>query len=278
MSATRSPHTAPTWFELVLIQLSLILSMLRERGSMVRLGLLLFLSTLIAAQDGLPGITSDEHGVTFEFYRPEGLQAPAGTFGLFCAFCCALLVGLLRPLRVWHACQPSRREYFWSLPAGRWRHELARVVAGGIALCLIVALLLTLALTFSALAGGRPAIPDLPLAVWVGFWLGPWILYALSSIAALLGNRPGLWLLAAMGAIYALAILCLVQADTLLGELSRRLLDGPYSLYVTVLGPFLNETTRPHYELQTSSWSAAACLWIGLTTMGLLLSAGRGRK
>jgi hypothetical protein len=278
MSTTSTLHLGPRWIELVRIQLSSILSTLRERGSLIRLGLLLFLSTLVAAQDGLPGIMSDAQGVTFGFYRPEELLASPGTFGLFCAFCGSLLVGLFWPLRVWRACQPSRRDYFWSLPAGRWRHETARVVAGGLALCLIVALLLGLALLFSSLAGSAATLPNLPVPVWIGFLLGPWLLYALSSIAALLGNRPGLWILSAMGAIYVLVIFCLVQGDAPLGELSRRALDGPYSLYVTLAGPFLNETTRPHYELPTSSWFAAAGLWIGLTTIGLLLSAGRGRK
>jgi len=249
----------------------------RSRRSMIVSGVLLVGTLVVAIRDGFPAfVISDQPGAEngLQFIRPAGTQVVAGSFGLALAFAAALVVGFLWPFRVWRDNRPGQRDYFWSLPVDTRVHELLRVAAGLAGLQLFVLALLCTALVGAVSTWGLAAAASVPARAWASFLVGPAIFYLLNSIATLRTERPALWLL---GLYYPLGLVLLVvsvaRRGTALGGWARQLADGPFSLYATTLGPFVNHVAAPHYQVPTSSWAVAAALWIALGGLGVVAAA-----
>ncbi len=259
-------------------QVSLVLEGLKTRRSMIGSGLLALITVLMVGFDGFPAFFISNSGgpdarAGLDFFRPSTLEAPQGAFGLLMAFGCALLVGFFWPMRVWRDATPAKRGYFWSLPVDRSRHELLRVAGGALVLELVLLVLVLLAAGTALVTGSREALAEVPLVAWLGFLVGPLIVYLLNSIAALRTNLPAVWL---VGFYYSMLVLLLAARayqGSFLGQAARQLMDGPYSLMAAVVGPLLTEVTRPHYEVSTGAWPAAAALWLAIGVVAVLVAA-----
>lgn len=218
----------------------------------------------------------------------------------------AALLGVFAPLAVWKGEEPSRRAYFWTLPVGRSRHSLLRVLAGWMwTMAAVAAIVLWVVLlaraTDGALSNGDAFVPLRPLAEdaawhprnyfhhpwpvphwqWLVPFTGATAAYLVGSVVALASDHPWRWYAGSV-----LVFLLLVSADTRWSRTAAdALLESRYGLETLLTGsePAPVHVTTPeghvvrHQVLQPlpARWAGATTLWIAVGGIGVVLAARR---
>lgn len=141
---------------------------------------------------------------TFAFTGPGTLVVPA-------------TLGMLLPLWVWRGEAPSERGYFFGAPVSRAVRTLARVASGWLWLLgCVVAYLFGVAL-FGLSVAGLDGLVRPPYWGWGAAFISATVVYALTTPAVILTERPGGWL---TGAILVILmgpmLLQLAEAEALL--------------------------------------------------------------
>ncbi len=138
---------------------------------------------------------------------------------------------------------------------------------------LVLLTLVLLAAGTALVTDSREALTAVPLVAWLGFFVGPLIVYLLNSVAALRTNLPAVWMIGIYYSMFLVLIAARAYRGSFMGQLAQQLLDGPFSLLAAVVGPLLTEVTRPHYAVSTGAWPAAAALWLVIGTVGVLIAS-----
>jgi len=208
------------------------------------------------------------------------------------------LVSATWPLLVWRGEGWGKREYHWSLPVNRSMHDLLRFASGGAWLTAAVAACATLGLLFVHLHGGVPMyLRDgshthfRPGAIfWGSFFVGPLIVYTITS-AALIGlRRPLEWSAAAVAGFIFWTLAWQATRQIPLSYLLQSIMsDARFSLDKALAGGasgewmnFLSNSgwlinSQPPASERVTNWIVAVALWLGLVLLGVLLAVRRRR-
>ncbi len=176
------------------------------------------------------------------------------------------------PAMLWRAESPRERRYHWSLPVSHGKHDLARVMAGGIWV-IGVAIGVTIVCALS--------VPDAGSLSWfAAYALGALTVYGLCSIPAVTVAKPGHWIIAAV-LIALLAVLAGRKVSGLSAPVDH-VLSGRYGFASAALGAFANfeiASLAPISDGQgkavdsshaLNQASQASLIWL-LPTVGVLL-------
>jgi hypothetical protein len=272
-------------------QFQLSVAYLLVRRTLLFAVILVALAGLFAMADGFPAILIDGSGdsgtqepeVSLMFVGEVFVNLPDGIVGLATAFSIACLYGFLSAFRVWRDTSPRRRDYYWSFPVDRSRHDLIRVAIGGIPSLVIILAIEGMAV-LGMLAGGHGGTLSLvPGPFWGAFLLTPTLLYLLASIATLRANRPATFVLVATGSFYVLFIVTLLGGRGFLPSLGSQLVTGPYSLTAAVTGPVIDLVMNglstamvgelPQSLVNVDTWPAALGLWLAMAVAGVIVAA-----
>ena len=148
-----------------------------------------------------------------------------------------VLIALSWALSVWRDDPPKERQYFWLHPAERTSHTLARTLAGFLWLMLVLVVVTATVLVAVMLLKGSNT--DAGTARFWLFVVGSVALaYLAGSIAPILSDRPGLWIVAIVAlVIIGSALAEMRQIEWLKSALEAVLTKGPYSFGAALGAP-----------------------------------------
>lgn len=192
------------------------------------------------------------------------------------------LVAALWPMGVWRQESPTRRGYFWALPASRGPHTFVRVGAGWVLLmtACVAIMIVTWLLLLLALVRLGPA--ELSLARWYVPLATATLAYVLVTPLAVLFDGPMrvlVWTCLAVSGVRLVA-----QVTRL--EVLAGLIDGVVkSLGLALVGPLAPHDSGPEvvfnsttYTIGYAVWGANYLIWIAIGVAALLLVAFRYRE
>ena len=105
-----------------------------------------------------------------------------------------VLIALSWALSAWRDDPPKDRQYFWLHPVERTSHTIARTLAGFIWLMLVLAIVIGVVLGIAVALQGDSAELGTP-RFWAYVAGGVALAYIAASIAPILSDRPGIWML-----------------------------------------------------------------------------------
>ena len=145
-----------------------------------------------------------------------------------------VLIALSWGLSAWRDDPPKERQYFWLHPVERTSHTIVRSLAGFLWLMLVVAIVIAATIIATRVfLGGAPGI-DAP-RMWLYAVGSITLAYFACSIAPVLSDRPGLWIVA----VIAIVVLAGTLAEIREIEWLRRIVDlfsGGDTSFGTALG------------------------------------------
>jgi len=170
--AQHTTHTRPSWLRLVRIQVGLI----ARSGRWIELiggAAALYVFAVFGPAIGADG----------------GVGAEERAWGQWALYCIPLVA--VWPSLLWRGEPLGRRHYHWSLPVPRGTHDLARIVAGGLWVLVVVAMLAV---------GSHVSIwslelraPTESLADLMQYAAGLLTLYCVASVLTLVTAHPARW-------------------------------------------------------------------------------------
>lgn len=213
--------------------------------------------------------------------EPEG--GPAFVlFGMAGTHSIALIIGALWPLEVWRGEGPSERAYHWSQPVDRSIHDLTRVAAGGLWVLIGITFFTALfALTFYA----NPALdavpgPLPPVSYWLNYLTGPVVAYLLGSVAGLLTERVGVWIIGVpVGWTLFGAVAGIAPGGEPIARAMDLVIDGRFGLSPALNGAIADywSVASTHVDparLPGGEWLPATLLWTAIG-VACVLAASR---
>lgn len=195
-----------------------------------------------------------------------------------------VFIGPVWAFAVFHNEGPSSRYYFWSQPAGRWTHSLARIVAGLAWLWIIFAALILAGWLIALVDGDAWQMAEVGLAGWVNFLTGPLIGYLAVSVLTIPSDYPIRWF---FGIILLVPLLGSLFVEWLNMQDSIRTILEPlgnedWGLGVTMIGGLGKSVTRLEHMLRamqdptyagTTNFDAAAHWWTATPLWSLFFAA-----
>lgn len=147
-----------------------------------------------------------------------------------------VLIALSWSLSTWRDDPPKDRQYFWLHPVERTVHTVARSLAGFAWLLVVVAVVIGILLAAIVITQGGDAILGTPR-----FWLyvagAIALAYIASSIAAILSDRPGLWLVVVIALVIILGVVANIRNVEWLKDILAWFQGGPRSFGAALSGP-----------------------------------------
>jgi len=270
VALTRTPFT-PAPFTLVVRNQLWFVSRNWIRTALVALcvAIPVFLAAIFAARVPVLHGRNIEGGamaLQFEWFAESdfGMPDAPGLLAVFLAFLVVLFVALLRPFSMWAGEAPRERAYFWLLPVARWRHELARLVAGAVLLLAAIVGMAAIAALGLVIGGHTGALHALTRDAAINFVTGPLTVYLLSSAAVIGSDRPGRALLIAwMTITIPYIVFGLIDAQRMY-QLFDAIAGGPYSYSAALVGGFIDALSQGA-GATAGSWPLAAALWLALS-------------
>jgi hypothetical protein len=201
----------------------------------------------------------------------------------------SLLIGFFAPMAVWRDAQVNRRAYFWTLPRGRLRHSLMRVVCGWI--CLLPLILIAVVWWGIITSGRLYGLIGFDGSYWL--WLVPvglgTIGYLWGTALTLASNNPskayGLFVLVLLAFVGTTEIRGLKFLEALDLFTLNTITDSTYGWNVLATGH-----SRPWVEIASGTsirtlspnpeplaWGLAFATWGLLVTLAVVIAAGRYR-
>lgn len=194
-----------------------------------------------------------------------------------------VLIALSWALSAWRDDPPKDRQYFWLHPAERTAHTVARSLAGFIWLMLVVAVVIAATVVATQLfLGGAPGIDTARLWLYAAGAIA--LAYIAGSIAPVLSDRPGLWIVAVIAVVVIAGAIAEIRDIQWLQRAVEVFTGGPTS-FGTALGAPGYEAARaisaatPGFELPNAERIAEArpavalAVWLPISLAAYLAAA-----
>jgi hypothetical protein len=183
----------------------------------------------------------------------------------------AAMFGLPAPvlwaLFVWHGELPQRRSYHWSLPVPRPGHDLARIAAGAVWLLAAYLALAAVGAIVAATSGDWAHFASIGPA-WATFFVGPLVLYLLTSPLALWSDSPTLR--RSMVAFIGVAIVAAILQLEVYRHVAEAVFGRGWGLTTALIGGFLRQAG---VETGAPGVLIVAALWLGIGLTATVFAA-----
>ena len=147
-----------------------------------------------------------------------------------------VLIALSWALSAWRDDPPKDRQYFWLHPVQRDMHTIARALAGLIWLMLVVTIVLV-----TVFVASRGMVPAEMAAAAGRMWLFACasiaLTYVAASIAAILSDRPLIWILLVVALVILAGVVAAVREIEWLQDAISWLTGGPRSFGTAIGAP-----------------------------------------
>lgn len=229
----------------------------------------------------LHGTDAEGGGMTmrFEWFSESdfGMPAASGLLAVALGFMVVMFGALSWPFWVWGGEEPRTRTYHWLMPIARWKHDLARVVAGAVSVGFAI-LLMWLVVSLGLLIGGRREVLGmLSPAAQLNLITGPITVYLLVSIVTLAFNRPGrVFALTYFTVTVPYIVFAITDVEPLY-NFFYAIAGGPYSYGSALVGGLFGSVSQEPTTLG-SHWPAAAALWFTISLAGVVVALSRHRE
>lgn len=244
------------------------------RGRAIGFGLVLVQLVAIVVFGAVLGLSINSDGVSIaqvvDFAESFNVPLTRVTAALLVALGTLLVVAWFGPFKLWEGEPPSKREYHWSMPVAKHRHDLARVAAG-VVLLMGWALVLYGSVVILALFGGQLAgFAGVGPRVWLCLFLGPIVWYLVTSFFTVHKEHPSGWLWSIIGATAAVTTFSALLPLGPVVEALEFVLFGRWGIVQAVGGPVaasvleLDEAVAKTWPLSWALWAAvlaAAVVW-----------------
>jgi len=187
---------------------------------------------------------------------------------------------------------PSNRLYFWSHPAGRTNHILARLAAGLAWLWIAYAGLIFAGWIFGLADGDAWHMTELGFTAWMSFFIGPMLVYLSVALLTVPSDYPIRWFFGIMFAVPLLVSLLvdwLDVPDSFLERVFAPLINEDWGFFSAAMGPMMRniselETTirvmaNPDYVGRgfdgAALWGVAMPAWVIVTVAVVAFVATR---
>ena len=227
------------------------------------------------------GVTVNEEGVAFTpvsvFGEVLDVAVSRSSAALLVSLGALAIIAWFGPFTVWDEEPPSRRGYHWAMPVAKTTHDLARVLAG-----------LTVLIGWAAALYGGVAILGVfgdagglfagwSVMGWLCLFLGPVLLYLLTSVFTVRLEHPTGWVWSLIGCLAALTTFSALLGLQPLLRVLETLLLGRYGLVSAVTGPIgadiLGLSVAP-----SATWPAAWLVWCGALCVAVTWAARDRRR
>lgn len=233
------------------------------RGRIIGFGLILVQLVALVGFGRVLGVSIDTDGVrvaqAVDFGEAFGVPLTPASAAILVCLGAMLVIGWFGPFKLWDGEAPSRRGYHWAMPVAKGRHDLARVLAGiGLLMSWGVALYGTV-VALSLVTGRLGELAALTPLVWACLFLGPLVLYLVTSFFTVRMEHPSGWIWSIVGGLAAVTTL---SSLLLLGPLTRgleHLLFERYGIVSAVGGP----VARTLLEVESAAASTWPLTWLG---------------
>ena len=258
-------HSPPSTSSVMTEQLRLTGLLLRAAGVLYAMLLIVGIALPIVAITRSAQQSTHSNGGTNFTFTPE--------MSVIIAF-----VALFVPLFVWRDEEPTRRDYLWLMPVSRRTHTLARVVAGWawtmVATLMYVVAIVLLSIIAQQLRGApQPYHPGFSPWEWLVPFSAATVAYALASVAAVLTQRPLIWIFGTV-AIYGGAIMLLMNFGMLEAAMFLlRGMNGGFGLRAAIYGTVVSSDGLSAPSLW--HWAGATAVWGGAALALLWFAASR---
>lgn len=195
-----------------------------------------------------------------------------------------LLMTVVWPILVWRGEAPAQRTYHRVLPVNGMTHDLLKVAAGAVWLCLGIGLVLLVYLISALLRGDAFLIFTLGAPVFLNFFTGPLLIYLFISLIPILANRPLEWLIGLGTGIAAFSLVGEIYAPDFIRDLVDLLVSG-LALEVALYGgyaaqPWMNwnsvvypESVWFQYSSPVVHWPVITLLWLSAALLAVCLAS-----
>ena len=164
-----------------------------------------------------------------------------------------LLVALSWAFSAWRDDPPRDRQYFWLHPVPRTAHTIARTVAGGLWLFLVLTFIVLVVLASTYLMHGAAGTLGTP-RFWLYVAASICMLYLFASIAPILSDRPGGWLFGLIAVVLLADVVAVIRQLEWLERAVAVFKGGSHSLTTALTAPSI-EAMR---LLNPEQWGSAA--------------------
>ena len=181
-----------------------------------------------------------------------------------------LLMTVVWPILVWRGEAPAQRTYHRVLPVNGMTHDLLKVAAGAVWLCLGIGLVLLVYLISALLRGDAFLIFTLGAPVFLNFFTGPLLIYLFISLIPILANRPLEWLIGLGTGIAAFSLVGEIYAPDFIRDLVDLLVSG-LALEVALYGGY--ESVWFQYSSPVVHWPVITLLWLSAALLAVCLAS-----
>lgn len=147
-----------------------------------------------------------------------------------------LLIALSWAFSAWRDDPPRDRQYFWLHPAPRTSHTIARSLAAGIWLIATLTVFVLVVLITTLMVQGAGAELGTP-RFWIYVFAGICLAYLTASIAPVLSDRPGMWVLGLVALVVIAGAIATIREIEWLQRIVQVFNNGKYSLSTALNAP-----------------------------------------
>lgn len=152
-----------------------------------------------------------------------------------------VLIALSWALSAWRDDPPKDRQYFWLHPVQRDAHTIARTLAGLLWLMVVVtAMLLSVFITSRGMV--PPEMAAAAGRMWAFSFLSIALTYIACSIAAVLSDRPLIWIILVVAIVILLGVVASIREIQWLQDALSWLTGGPRSFGTAIGAPGVEGT------------------------------------
>ena len=143
-----------------------------------------------------------------------------------------VLIALSWAFSAWRDDPPKDRQYFWLHPVGRASHTIARSLAAFLWLALVVAIVVATVYISTRVMHGTEALTP---RLWLYLGAAIALAYFSSSVAPILSNRPGAWVVLVIAIVVLAGAIGTIREIEWLKDFASVFQGGPRS-FGTALG------------------------------------------
>jgi hypothetical protein len=158
-----------------------------------------------------------------------------------------VLIALSWAFSAWRDDPPKDRQYFWLHPVERTSHTIARSLAAFIWLMVVLAIVIAVVVVVTQATIGIDMLGP-ALRLWAYSFAAIVLAYLAASIAPMLSDRPGFWVIGVIALVIILGAIATIREIEWLQEAVSWLQGGPRS-FGTALGAPGSEAARLVTEL-----------------------------
>lgn len=269
----------PTWLQTLSTQIRLI-RRTRRKGLTILMAIVVTQIVFMASFGILLGVTftTSDEGTEVGFSHVSRLdeefelELGEGGWALAVGFLIFAIFGLFWPVSVWSDDRPAERSYHWAMPVERSRHDLTRVLAGGIIYWVLLAIVYLVAVGAALVSGNTAGLDRLTLWSWLGLIMGPAIPYTVGSVFAVRFEHPMAWFWGTIGGIGTLWTVSNVLDLHVVEAAFVQLALGVFGILQAIVGP----TGAELFGWPTTSgvtWMLGWAIWMTFLGAAVVIAA-----